>query len=1032
MNAPLSRRWIEALELSRRKPPEFFKSSDEIADVSHAGAIRVGFTDLQLSAIFCIHGVPTIAFLVQDTFDEEAVERVHRALWNQGLASLLLVISGDSLRAFSLSKRPKISPDDDFLDRAHVFESALSDTADALVLKNLLTAAESGRLWADNDAHFRKSERIDQILLDNLKKAHELLEDSGLSPQAAQALLMQTMFVAYLEDRGVISTGEFLKASGRNADKFDELLFSGKPKYLIDLFKSLKGPFNGDLFVAPCSFNSKKQPEKVAKIHLGILFRFLTGREEMLSGQMRLWGYDFRYIPVELISAVYDQFLGVDVEAKRKEGAYYTPMFVANSVVSQVWGGMTDAQRQLGKALDPACGSGIFLVQLFQRFVEHRRRRKGGRNLSWKELVSVANRLYGSDIKEPALRIAAFSIYLALLEQVTPPAIQKLMAQGKMLPDLFGKTLVHASYFDQPSCRVYDVIIGNPPWTSRKGDTGGAQDWCSDNKFPCPSGEASWAFVWKSNQDIKTDGVVALLLPAMAILHNHQPRSVAARNRMVKESRVEKIINFSDLAFQLFDGAKRPAALVISRPYISANIQKPYYFDYWTPKADLNLRLKRFVTLSNSDKTVLRSDHVIRDCNLLKRRLWTRSPDEKLLQYLSDLPRLSSLVDEHKNNRFRAEPLTGWIIGQGFKPANPEKVDDADYFTIRSEEVIKHPLLESGVFKPIALPNVKAKYVSESLVHFAGFEDGFLGPHILIPQGVRREEGRVRATYTEQNLVFRHSIQAIKFPAKQRDRAKLLTAILNSRLAAWFYFHETANLGTDRAKVHQCELLTLPFPGPEDIADEKKAVKVANKIVSLIDEAIANENRVLSSPEAPTLEDIDELVYDYYGLTESERITVEDTFEYIIPAMQAKEGGFPDMWRHCTQKDRSKYAGALSSALGNWFSKETSISVSLEGLNSDLAVLKLSLHASDDMAPYSENLNLPIQHTLGRIWEHLPSALSGNFQAIPDLRVEVDGDLYLIKPTNMRHWLRSTAFADADAIVSDLQSAMRRGMRGEQ
>src|SRR3546814_11008049 len=66
-----------------------------------------------------------------------------------------------------------------------------------------------------------------------------------------------------------------------------------------------------------------------------------------------------------------------------------------------------------------------------------------------------------------------------------------------------------------------------------------------------------------------------------------------------------------------------------------------------------------------------------------------------------------------------------------------------------------------------------------SNVHRAGFDAGFFGPHILIPQGVERDVGRVRAAYSEQDFVFQHSLQAITVPPRQKRKAKVLTAVLN-------------------------------------------------------------------------------------------------------------------------------------------------------------------------------------------------------------------------------------------------------------
>jgi type I restriction-modification system DNA methylase subunit len=83
----------------------------------------------------------------------------------------------------------------------------------------------------------------------------------------------------------------------------------------------------------------------------------------MVTGQILLWGYDFQYVPIALISAVYDRFLKEEAGKKNAEGAFYTPMFLADVVVDQIWAEFIEEQRAAGVFYDPACGSGIFLVR---------------------------------------------------------------------------------------------------------------------------------------------------------------------------------------------------------------------------------------------------------------------------------------------------------------------------------------------------------------------------------------------------------------------------------------------------------------------------------------------------------------------------------------------------------------------------------------------------------------------------------------------------------------------------------------------
>jgi hypothetical protein len=88
---PLSPAWKERLGLASRRAPEFYETSDAVEDTPHALAIRTSLDGLGLSGVFCVQGVPTIAILNVAQYDAAQVVDLHGALWNQGLASLLLV-----------------------------------------------------------------------------------------------------------------------------------------------------------------------------------------------------------------------------------------------------------------------------------------------------------------------------------------------------------------------------------------------------------------------------------------------------------------------------------------------------------------------------------------------------------------------------------------------------------------------------------------------------------------------------------------------------------------------------------------------------------------------------------------------------------------------------------------------------------------------------------------------------------------------------------------------------------------------------
>lgn len=1015
---PLDETWKTRFDLVGRSSPELYESIDDVRNSPHAGAIRATLEGLGASAVFCVQGVPTIVLLSLDQYERDPVVNLHAALWNQGLASLLLVIADDTVRAFSLSRTPYSNPGEEFERRCLV--NTLHATADALALKNIIYGAESGRFWEEHAEFFAPKERVDHVLLENLTSSHGLLCEASLSSDSAQALLIQTMFIAYLEDRQIIGKDYFKAASNNRDESFSALLQSGSIPALEQLFASLREDFNGDLFVAPCSFEPNARPPRINREHLNILARFRAGQEEMGAGQLRFWGYNFKHIPIELISAVYDRFLGEQEAERRRHGAYYTPMFLADTVVSQVWDMLPTNTKGKGDFLDPACGSGVFLVRSFQRLCEHWREKHNSRTIRWDSLKNILLRLHGWDLNGGAVRVAVFSLYIALLEQVSPPDIRLLIKRGKVLPELWGRTLKCQDFFSvDPNASLVDVVIGNPPWTSRKGPNRSSAQWCAERNLPMPGKEDAWAFTWKSIQHLRPDGVIAFLLPAMGFLHNHADISVEARKKLIAATQIKRVVNFADLRFQLFDGAIRPAALIIFSK--TAEGQPAYRFDYWAPKADLNLKVKRLITLSSADKSFITSRSALEDPLIFKRRLWMSEPDAKLFNYLAVLPKLGDLISDFgSQRRSGAAQSEGWTIGQGFQPYNASSGSSYQM----SNRVAELPYLPISEFQPLAQPVAELGRWHSSRVRRKGFERGFdEGPRILVPRGVSMAQMRLRASYVQEPLTFQHIIQAIVVPKGAERQAKVLAALLNSKIAIWYAFHGTASFGSDRPEVQQAELMRLPFPQPSDLPDPERARKGADALVSIVDKALASiqDGFALQSDTSSILSKVDEYAYTYFCLSSDEITLIEDAVQFILPAVQPHRGSFPTIWQATTLSERALYAQALVRALGGWFGGDQAVNIRLEAHNSDLAILRLTLCAKNKEAPYTERGDSAVRDLLTRLFSNIHQPLPGNFQLMPNFRIFEGNDLYIVKPMQRRFWLRSSALADAHSVALDLQ-----------
>ena len=211
--------------------------------------------------------------------------------------------------------------------------------------------------------------------------------------------------------------------------------------------------------------------------------------------------YDFSFIPVELISAIYQEFVNAEAEAKaqptqknqprndgqRTQGAYYTPPRLAEltvDIATEDWSTLLDK-----RCLDPACGSGVFLVILFVRMAEEWRKRNPGANTRrrYDELMRfLSENLCGVDIHPTACLVTCFSLYLAFLDQMEPKEIMELRealeqdTKEKLLPRILweqGKprprspqmdSIRELDFFELPTKPEFDLVIGNPPWVSRK------------------------------------------------------------------------------------------------------------------------------------------------------------------------------------------------------------------------------------------------------------------------------------------------------------------------------------------------------------------------------------------------------------------------------------------------------------------------------------------------------------------------------------------------------------------------------------
>jgi hypothetical protein len=476
MNTANQTDWKTDFGVATKVPPRFFAGTEDLrAATPQAHLLRRAFELLKVDGVLCADNSPLVYFKQVKRITPKSVHELHRRFWNHGGAPLLVLISDDRVHVYSGMTRP------DTISPANGDLPSLVTVLDRVTtkLQEFLIGVESGQFFREHQRYFNPAHRIDRDLLENLQDTREQLDvaTSKRIPAAVlDALLCRLVFTCYLFDREVIGVS-YLSGLGIEGATHLRDVLEIQPRdkakaSLYRLFGKLGDDFNGDLF----SNDLASEAELVCDDHIRILADFFQGTS-VRTGQRTFWPYDFGYVPIETISAIYERFLKASDE---QVGAFYTPRFLAEVVLDTA---LEKIPTLLGKQfLDPACGSGIFLVGLFNRIAEEwKQANPAARNdTKARELMRLLqDSLFGVDVNETACRITAFSLYLAYLDQLSPRDIRQLQERGRALPCLVAAgdqtsadaatgNILRADFFseNEPIPKDVALVVGNPPWGS--------------------------------------------------------------------------------------------------------------------------------------------------------------------------------------------------------------------------------------------------------------------------------------------------------------------------------------------------------------------------------------------------------------------------------------------------------------------------------------------------------------------------------------------------------------------------------------
>ena len=1019
---------------------DWLEKGEWLAAAKRAGADKVFFVENNPVAVFAECGS-----------DHLEKERAFNRIWCLGRPRLLFLASPGEISVLDLAQKP-----------VNLSEIRGNNSEEQRRVKTLATLVkieeiarelqqfhrdniESGKIFGDSRFGDVKN-RADKALIRDLKTVRRELIQAGLSGQKlkfAHALIGRSIFMRYLEDRGILTQDYFLKVA-RQTSGWAELLSNQSSRTGLDfsecqafyprvlenkaftyaLFKALAQDFNGDMFPGV-----NEEEQIVTEEHLRLIQDLLYG-DVGVQKQLFFYSYRFDIVPVDLISSIYEEFYDPSTNddekqnKARQDGAYYTPPVLAELVLSRL---LTARELERNpRVLDPACGSGIFLVESFRRIVRyewHKNQNRPGFD-ALKQILG--EQIAGIEVNEEAARITAFSLYLALLHYLDPPAITEQIKQGNKLPNLLvsesksknhcnciwvGNAFDTAAIESNPlwaSCfgkHCADIIVSNPPWGApgNKADTATKArqtvmlEWCRVNKKPIGDKEPSQAFLWRSLDFLKDGGKAAVLVSA-GVLFKHSTTTRAFREQWMDRVRLIEVFNFTHVRKFFFKGAVSPFVIIC----FAKGKQDDFAVKYWSAKQVMALKETQAVLLSKYDIHILR-DEYLASSELWKSYWFGRLADRRFIRWLQSKKQLRQYVDRDNS-------------GYGYQLAT--KAFNADKL-----QSFKSLLKLESRYEPPVFTSPPER------VHRFGAKGAYRGLRVIINEGISENcqpQGIIIAQFFDYPFCYYRSVYGLKLSEQNEWCHKVLLGILWSSFARYYFFMTSANWGLWHHKLLLDELLRFPI-----VLDRENPI--AEKIIAVVDRLrnyhpqkqdllhpdgvpeaeIESQRRILEK-------ELDEAVFELYGLDEEQKDLIRDCCEVTLPFFYKpfdSVGTMPavrDSDLSWIEKYIRIFARRWNIYLGDAAEMRAEVHVGAHG-----NMVAVEFFPADKTDPWNLNpKNDSWQYVLEQIGKALPQPMETS-QILVDGVVHVVSDdaVIVIKRNEKRFWTRSLAREDADVTL---------------
>ncbi len=675
-----------------------------------------------------------------ERLDEKTLSELHMKVWLHGTAPLLYVAWPSRIDVLTCARGPdfwKVEGEQCQYNPVKRFEVEALKTASAITseLQNFSAfRLADGTFW---------EEPSNGALADHVKAAHQSLiqaiveADSDLDGKdnpILRRLLLLMVLIKYLEDRRVFPDEGWFGRFHRGAKNFFEVLEGGEPEEVYRVLDFLERKFNGDIFALP-----RKGRDKLTKKSLRTFADLVEARTR--NRQRYLWEqFSFEHLPVEIISHLYQRFV------YGGHGTVYTPPFLASILLDRAmpYEKLSGEER----VLDPACGSGVFLVGAFRRLINIWRSRNRWNRPSVNMLRKILKRsIYGIELDPNAIDLTAFSLSLAICDALQPDVIWRDLK----LDPLRKSNLFEADFFrvlldsrqGEPTIfeRGFDIIIGNPPFESKLSTAGAeinqtAQQQDS-SRGSLPDKQTAYLFLEQALTSLHSGGRVCLIQPS-GLLYNRNAQ--AFRNAIHRKYKVDTILDFTSIR-NLYEADPKTIAVLV---HASAPL-KSNWINHWTFRRTVSVHKRICFELDHYDRHRVSQKQAETDSYVWRANLLGGGRLLGMSQRLLGLRTLAEYVEQK-----------GWDYGEGFIAAKTGRRTPAPFLTGK-------PLLPTTAFTDEGIDKTKIENVKETLFRSAYAEDRYSAPIVLI-----KETDTLPVTFWDEGfLAYRHKIVGIHAPRSQ-------------------------------------------------------------------------------------------------------------------------------------------------------------------------------------------------------------------------------------------------------------------------